>query len=86
MDNRVNNGNKGHSTKSTRSDDGRLASKTKRQAVYELLNPYTDLAIQKHSEAIGTGERWAIELFYKYQFYHVLQDFHLQVHLFYLFQ
>ena len=66
MDKRKQNG--GHSTKATKPNDKRLASKTERQEVYELLNPYTDIAIAKHSEAIEQGERWAIELFYKYQF------------------
>lgn len=66
MDKRKENG--GHSTKATNPNDKRLASKTERQEVYELLNPYTDSAVNKHVEAIKSGERWAIELFYKYQF------------------
>jgi len=66
MDKRRENG--GHSTKATNPNDKRLASKTKRQEVYELLNPFTDVAIAKHKEAVEKGERWAIELFYKYQF------------------
>lgn len=65
IDGRKNNG--GNSTKS-KGVDNRTASKTERQEVYDLLNPYTDEAIKKHSEAITKGERWAIELFYKYQF------------------
>jgi len=65
-DNRKNNG--GHSTKALNPNDKRLASKTDRQEVYELLNPYTKDAVKKHAQAIKAGERWAIELFYKYQF------------------
>jgi len=66
MDKRKENG--GHSTKATSPNDKRLASKTDRQKVYELLDPFTDDAIKEHAKAIKAGERWAIELFYKYQF------------------
>ncbi len=66
MDKRKNNG--GHSTKALNPNDKRLASKTDRQEVYELLNPFTKAAIKQHKKAIEEGERWAIELFYKYQF------------------
>lgn len=66
MDKRKLNG--GHSTKATNPKDKRLASKVERQKVYELLNPYTDLAVKTHVEAIENKERWAVELFYKYQF------------------
>lgn len=66
MDKRKHNG--GNSTKAVRPNDKRKAPKTERQEVYELLNPYTDTAVAKHIEAIKNSERWAIELFYKYQF------------------
>ena len=68
MDNRKNNGNKGHSTKAVRPDDKRLLSKTERQDAFYNLDPLSEKAIQVHGEAIKAGERWAIELFYKYYF------------------
>lgn len=66
MDKRKNNG--GHSTKPKRENDLRLASKTDLQAIHERLEPFTDEALQKHAEAIKMGEKWAIELFYKYRY------------------
>lgn len=65
-DKRKNNG--GHSTKAKSPNDMRLLPKTDLQAIHERLEPFTDEAIQKHKEAIENGEKWAIELFYKYRF------------------
>ena len=85
MDNRKNNG--GHSTKPRSKNDKRLASKTDREIVYDLLNPFTEEAVLQHSIAIREGERWAIELFYKYQFgmptqtidsTHTIKDFNIK--------
>lgn len=66
MDKRKNNG--GHSTKPTNPNDLRLATKTDLQLIHERLEPFTNDAITKHAEAITKGERWAIELFYKYRY------------------
>ena len=66
MDKRKNNG--GHSTKPIRDTDLRLVAKTDLQAIHERLEPFTEEAIHKHAEAIKMGEKWAIELFYKYRY------------------
>jgi hypothetical protein len=66
MDKRKNNG--GHSTKPVRETDLRLASKTDLQAIHEKLEPFTEEAINQHAQAIKMGEKWAIELFYKYRY------------------
>lgn len=66
MDKRANNG--GNSTKAVRPDDKRLLSKTELQDAHSQLAPYSEKAIQVHTEALDNGERWAVELFYKYYF------------------
>jgi hypothetical protein len=66
MDKRKNNG--GHSTKPIRDTDLRLVAKTDLQAIHERLEPFTEEAISKHAQAIKEGEKWAIELFYKYRY------------------
>ncbi len=60
--------NGGHSTKAVRPDDKRLMSKTELQDAHLQLSPYCQKAIQVHAQAIELGERWAVELFYKYYF------------------
>ena len=66
MDKRKENG--GHSTKVVRIDDKRLLSKTEKQDAFNNLDPLSKKAIQVHREALDAGERWAVELFYKYYF------------------
>lgn len=66
MDKRKLNG--GNSTKAVRPDDKRLMSKTELQDAHLQLSPYCQKAIQVHAQAIQLGERWAVELFYKYYF------------------
>lgn len=66
MDKRVNNG--GNSTKAVRSDDKRLLTKTEIQDTYENLKPHLPEAILQLEKAIKAGERWSIELFFKYFF------------------
>jgi len=66
MDNRVNNG--GNSTKAVRLDDKRLLTKTEIQDTYENLKPHLPEAIIQLEKAIKAGERWAIELFFKFFF------------------
>jgi len=66
MDKRKNNG--GHSTKPIRESDLRLVAKTDLQLIHEKLEPFTEEAINQHAKAINMGEKWAIELFYKYRY------------------
>lgn len=66
MDKRSLNG--GNSTKAVRPDDKRLLSKTELQDAHLQLSPYCEKAIKVHAQAIEQGERWAVELFYKYYF------------------
>jgi hypothetical protein len=66
MDKRINNG--GNSTIAKRPDDKRLATKTERQDAYNHLSPLSEKAIEVHADALENGERWAVELFYKYYF------------------
>lgn len=61
-------GNGGHSTKAQRLDDKRLLTKTQLQDVYESLNPYLPEALQQLGKAIKRGEKWAIELWFKYYY------------------
>lgn len=65
-DGRKNNG--GNSTIAKRPDDKRLATKTERQDAYNHLSPLSEKAIEVHADALENGERWAVELFYKYYF------------------
>jgi len=60
--------NGGNSTKAVRADDKRLMSKTELQDAFLLLSPMSDKAIEVHKNALESGERWAVELFYKYYF------------------
>jgi len=66
MDKRKNNG--GNSTKAVREDDKRLLTKTEMQDVYENLKPHLPEAILQLEKAIKAGERWSVELFFKYFF------------------
>lgn len=66
MDKRANNG--GHSTKPRRSDDKRLMTKTELQDAYESLKPFHPEALKQLETAIQMGEKWAIELWFKYFF------------------
>jgi hypothetical protein len=60
--------NGGHSTKATRPDDKRLMTKSELQDAYEALKPFLPESITQLEKAIKGGERWAIELWFKYFF------------------
>lgn len=66
MDKRTLNG--GHSTKATKPDDKRLMTKSELQDAYENLKPFLPEALQQLEAAIKQGEKWAIELWFKYFF------------------
>ena len=66
MDKRKENG--GHSTKATKPDDKRLMTKSELQDAYENLKPFLPQALQQLEAAIKAGEKWAIELWFKYFF------------------
>jgi hypothetical protein len=66
MDKRKLNG--GHSTKATRVDDKRLMTKSEMQDTYERLKPFLPEAILQLEAAMQSGEKWAIELWFKYFF------------------
>lgn len=66
MDKRKLNG--GHSTKAMRSDDKRLMTKSEMQDTYERLKPFLPEAILQLEAAMQAGEKWAIELWFKYFF------------------
>lgn len=66
MDKRKDNG--GHSTKATKPDDKRLMTKSELQDAYENLKPFLPEALQQLEIAIKAGEKWAIELWFKYFF------------------
>lgn len=66
IDKRNNNG--GHSTKPKRPDDKRLMTKSELQDAYENLKPFLPEAILQLEKAIKAGEKWAIELWFKYFF------------------
>ena len=66
MDKRKENG--GHSTKATKPDDKRLMTKSELQDAYENLKPFLPEALQQLEAAIKAGEKWAIELWFKYFF------------------
>jgi hypothetical protein len=66
MDKRKLNG--GHSTKATRIDDKRLMTKSEMQDTYERLKPFLPEAILQLEAAMQSGEKWAIELWFKYFF------------------
>jgi hypothetical protein len=65
-DKRTDNG--GHSTKAVRPDDKRLMTKSELQDAYENLKPFLPEAILQLETAIKAGERWAVELWFKYYF------------------
>ena len=60
--------NGGHSTKATKPDDKRLLTKSELQDAYENLKPFLPEAILQLEKAIKAGEKWAIELWFKYFF------------------
>lgn len=66
MDKRSLNG--GNSTKAVRADDKRLMTKSELQDAYENLKPFLPEALQQLEYAIKAGEKWAIELWFKYFF------------------
>ena len=66
MDKRKLNG--GHSTKAMRPDDKRLMTKSEMQDTYERLKPFLPEAILQLEAAMQSGEKWAIELWFKYFF------------------
>lgn len=66
MDKRKLNG--GHSTKAVRVDDKRLMTKSEMQDTYERLKPFLPEAILQLEAAMQAGEKWAIELWFKYFF------------------
>jgi hypothetical protein len=66
LDKRKENG--GHSTKATKPDDKRLMTKSELQDAYENLKPFLPEALQQLEAAIKQGEKWAIELWFKYFF------------------
>lgn len=66
IDKRKSNG--GHSTKATKPDDKRLLTKSELQDAYENLKPFLPEAILQLEKAIKGGEKWAIELWFKYFF------------------
>lgn len=66
MDKRTANG--GHSTAPQRADDKRLLTKTELQDAYENLKPFLPDALKCLEKAIKAGEKWAIELWFKYFF------------------
>ena len=66
MDKRKENG--GHSTKATKPDDKRLMTKSELQDAYENLKPFLPQALHQLEAAIKAGEKWAIELWFKYFF------------------
>jgi hypothetical protein len=66
MDKRSLNG--GNSTKAVRPDDKRLMTKSELQDAYENLKPFLPEALKQLESAIKQGEKWAIELWFKYFF------------------
>lgn len=66
MDKRKNNG--GNSTKAVRPDDKRLLTKSELQDAYENLKPLLPESLKQLEKAIKAGERWAVELFFKFFF------------------
>lgn len=66
IDKRKSNG--GHSTKAIKPDDKRLLTKSELQDAYENLKPFLPEAILQLEKAIKAGEKWAIELWFKYFF------------------
>jgi hypothetical protein len=64
MDKRKLNG--GHSTKPINPNDGRLSTKSDNQKLIENISPYSEKAHSVLGQAIESGEKWAVELWFKY--------------------
>ena len=64
MDKRKLNG--GNSTKAIRPDDGRLITKSDNQKLIENISPFSETAHKCLGDAINSGEKWAVELWFKY--------------------
>jgi hypothetical protein len=64
MDKRTLNG--GHSTRPKKATDGRLSTKSDNQKLIENISPYSEQAHKVLGEAIENGEKWAVELWFKY--------------------
>ncbi len=64
MDKRKFNG--GNSTKPTNPNDGRLSTKSDNQKLIENISPYSEQAHSVLGDAIENGEKWAVELWFKY--------------------
>jgi hypothetical protein len=64
MDKRSLNG--GHSTKATNPKDGRLSTKSDNQKLIENISPFAEQAHMVLGDAIENGEKWAVELWFKY--------------------
>ena len=54
--------------KVTKGNKGGRAPKADEQMLVERLSPLDDAAFEVHKKAIKAGEKWAIELYYKYRF------------------
>lgn len=52
----------------TRLDDKRLMTKSELQDAYESLLPFLPESLKQLEKAIKLGEKWAIELWFKYFF------------------
>ena len=65
MDKRKNNGG---ARAVMRPDDKRLMTKSELQDAYENLLPFLPESILQLGKAIKAGEKWAIELWFKYYF------------------
>mgnify|MGYP001183618414 FL=1 len=64
MDKRKFNG--GNSTRPTNPNDGRLSTKSDNQKLIENISPYSEQAHSVLGDAIENGEKWAVELWFKY--------------------
>jgi hypothetical protein len=60
--------NNGGARAVSRPDDKRLMTKSELQDAYENLKPFLPEALQQLEAAIKQGEKWAIELWFKYFF------------------
>ena len=64
MDKRKFNG--GNSTKAKKPNDLRLSTKSDNQKLIENISPFSEQAHDVLGNAIKGGERWAVELWFKY--------------------
>jgi hypothetical protein len=64
MDKRKFNG--GNSTKPTSPNDLRLSTKSDNQKLIENISPFSEQAHKVLGKAIEDGEKWAVELWFKY--------------------